>query len=226
MPAATAEIDLAGAVEAPFPGFIPPMLATLATGPFSDPDWLFEVKWDGYRLQAIVNDGVVRTYTRRGLDGATYFPGLLAPATWIAAEQAIVDGEVVALDEDGAPDFGAAPGGDQRPSYRWSGGHHARAARASRYQAFDLLYLDGRSLLRSRSRIASGCSGACSARRPRSASRRTSRPTAWRSTRPPASSGSRASSPSSAAPRTSPGRRSPAWLKIKIRPEQELVVGG
>ena len=145
-PAATAEIDLAGAVEAPFPGFIPPMLATLASGPFSDPDWLFEVKWDGYRLQATINNGVVKTYTRRGLDGATYFPGLLAPASWIAAEQAIVDGEVVALDEKGAPDFGLL---QEAISGLRSGGRAASPGGSRlRYQAFDLLYLDGRSLLR------------------------------------------------------------------------------
>ena len=75
MPAATAEIDLAGAVEAPLPGFVPPMLATLGSTPFSDPDWLFEIKWDGYRLQAIVDDGKVRTYTRRGLDGVHVLSG-------------------------------------------------------------------------------------------------------------------------------------------------------
>ena len=105
-PAATAEIDLAGAVEAKLDGFIPPMLATLATTPFDDPDWLFEIKWDGYRLEAVIDGDRVRTYTRRGQDGATYFPGLLTPTSWIAANQAIVDGEVVALDENGAPDFG------------------------------------------------------------------------------------------------------------------------
>ena len=85
----------------------------------------------------------------------------------------------------------AAPGGDQRPPDR-------RAEPAAdpdgprphlAYQAFDLLYLDGRSLLRSRSRTASGCSGACSGRRTGSASRRTSRPTGSRSTRPRAELG-------------------------------------
>ena len=105
MPAAAAEIDLEGAVEAPLKGFIQPMLATLATNAFDDPDWLFEIKWDGYRLQAVVQDGAVRTFTRRGLDGATYFPGLLANPSWIAAQTAVVDGEVVAVDEQGVPDF-------------------------------------------------------------------------------------------------------------------------
>ncbi len=54
-PAAAAEIDLTGAVAAPMPQRIEPMLATLATKPFSDPDWLFEIKWDGYRVQAVVD---------------------------------------------------------------------------------------------------------------------------------------------------------------------------
>ena len=58
-PAATAAIDLSAAREAPMPRSIEPMLATLATGPFRDEDWLFEVKWDGYRTGAVVRDGRV-----------------------------------------------------------------------------------------------------------------------------------------------------------------------
>src|SRR5690606_20906083 len=46
-PAPVGEVDLSAAPEAPMPDFIPPMAATLASGPFSDPDWLFEIKWDG-----------------------------------------------------------------------------------------------------------------------------------------------------------------------------------
>jgi bifunctional non-homologous end joining protein LigD len=223
-PAATAEIDLAGAVEAPFPGFISPMLATLASGPFSDPDWLFEVKWDGYRLQATINNGVVKTYTRRGLDGATYFPGLLAPASWIAAEQAIVDGEVVALDEDGAPDFSllqeAISGLRSGVRGGSSGGSRLR------YQAFDLLYLDGRSLLRvpleDRKRLL------------RSVLRETPRVRFASHVEADGVAFHQAASEMGlegivAKLRRSSyesGRRSPAWLKIKIRPEQELVVGG
>ena len=60
-PAAEAEIDLAGPEPAIGPpGFIEPMLATLADRPFDDPDWLFEIKWDGYRVEAVVADGKVR----------------------------------------------------------------------------------------------------------------------------------------------------------------------
>jgi bifunctional non-homologous end joining protein LigD len=224
MPAATAEIDLEGAVEAPFPGFISPMLATLTSGPFSDPEWLFEVKWDGYRLQATLNKGVVRTYTRKGLDGATYFPGLLEPATWIAAEQAVVDGEVVALNEDGAPDFGLLQ--EAISGLRTGGrGSSAPAARL-RYQAFDLLYLDGRSLLRvpleDRKRLL------------KSVLRETGRVHFASHIEADGEAFHKAASDLGlegivAKLRRSPyepGKRTPAWLKIKIRPEQELVVGG
>jgi bifunctional non-homologous end joining protein LigD len=222
MPAATAQIDLAGAVEAPLPGFTPPMLATLASAPFSDEDWLFEIKWDGYRIQAIVDDGKVRTYTRRGLDGATYFGDLLAPPTWIGARQAVVDGEVVALDEDGAPDFGLL---QEAISGRRGGGKGAKTAPLV-YQVFDLLYLDGRSLLRvqleDRKRLLR--SVLRDDRRVRFASHVVADGVAFhRAAQERNLEGIVAKLRRS---RYEPGARSPAWLKIKIRPEQELVVGG
>jgi bifunctional non-homologous end joining protein LigD len=231
MPAAAAEIDLEGAVEAPLPKFVPPMLATLATTAFDDPDWLYEIKWDGYRLQAVVDLGKVRTFTRRGLDGETYFPGLLSPASWIAAETAVIDGEVVALDENGAPDFPLLQEAisEFRSGVRGSGARRGSGGRhASRlvYQAFDLLYLDGRSLLRvpldgrkrllrsvlresNRVRYASHVDGdgrafyAAASKMGLEGILAKLRRSTYES-----------------------GRRSPAWLKIKIRPEQELVVGG
>ena len=73
------------------------MNATLATGPFDDPDWLFEVKWDGYRVEAVVRDGRARLWTRRRQDARAYFPDLADATGWIEADEAIVDGEVVAL---------------------------------------------------------------------------------------------------------------------------------
>ena len=78
----------------------------------------------------------------------------------------------------------------------------------------------------SRSRIASGCSRACSSPTRGSGSRRTSSARARPSTRPPASRASRGSSPSSAGRATNRAGDRPAWLKLKVRPEQELVVGG
>ena len=132
-PAAAAEIDLTGAVTAAMPQYVEPMLATLATTPFSDPDWLYEIKWDGFRVQAVVDGGKVRTWTRGLKDAETYFPRLLSPPSWIEARQAIVDGEVVALDEDGRPDFSLLQTRLGQPG-----------AAGLVYQAFDLLYLDGR----------------------------------------------------------------------------------
>ena len=95
------------------------------------------------------------------------------------------------------------------------------------YQAFDLLYLDGRlAARRRRSRTASACSRACSGRTRGSASRPTSRARARPSTRPPPAQGLEGIVAKLRRSRYEPGRRSNAWLKIKIRPEQELVVGG
>ena len=225
MPAAAAEVDLTGAIEAKLPGFVPPMLATLASPkPFDDPDWLFEVKWDGYRIQSIVDRGAVKTFTRKGLDGDTYLRGFLAPPSWINAEEAVVDGEIVAVDESGAPDFGLLQ--EAISERRAGGGGRKRGGARLLYQAFDLLHLDGRSLvgvpledrkrlLRSvlregdRVRFASHVDGDGIAFH-RAAQERRLEGIVAKLRRS----------------RYEPGARSPAWLKIKIRPEQELVVGG
>ncbi|MFL5724816.1 MAG: non-homologous end-joining DNA ligase [Chloroflexota bacterium] len=231
-PAAAAEIDLAGAVAEPLPRFVPPMLATLAANAFDDPDWLFEIKWDGYRLQAVVDGDRVQTYTRRGLDGSTYFPGLLSKPTWIAASTAVVDGEVVALEDDGTPDFNRLQ--EAISGFRGGNGRSPRpspeAAASARshlvYQAFDLLYLDGRSLLRvpleDRKRLLR--SVLLESPRVRYAAHVEGDGRAFHE-----AARQRDLEGIVAKLRRSiyePGRRSNAWLKIKIRPEQELVVGG
>src|SRR5947207_8207078 len=217
-PAAQAEIDLTAAVEKPLPGFLEPMMATLATHPFDSPDWLFEIKWDGYRLEAVVDGENVRTFTRRGNDGSRYFPHLLSPPTWIAAETAVVDGEVVALDPDGAPVFELLQ--------RKISGDVDVATVPLVYMAFDLLYLDGRSLLnvpledrkrllrsvlrpQGRVQFASHLEGEGKAFFEAAKERRLEGMIAKK----------RRS-------RYEPGRRVTTWLKIKVRPEQELVVGG
>jgi bifunctional non-homologous end joining protein LigD len=228
-PAGVAEIDLAGAVAKAMPDRVEPMLATLATKPFSDPDWLFEIKWDGYRVQAVVRDGKVKLWTRSLKDGETYFPKLLSPPTWIDAREAIVDGEVVALDEAGRPDFSLL---QERISQRRAGSGRGDGAApiapvgALAYQVFDLLYLDGRSLLgvplEDRKRLL------------RSVLRETPRvrfaghvvgdgEAFMEAARQQGLEGVVAKLRRS---RYEPGRRTPAWLKLKIRPEQELVVGG
>ena len=223
-PAVQAGIDLSGAVVTPMPTFIEPMNAMLANRPFSDPGWLFEVKWDGYRIEAVVDGGAVRLWTRNQADGEAYFPGLLRPPTWIDASQAIVDGEVVPLDEDGRPDFGLLEERIRSAGARIPGPETGQAPLV--YQAFDLLYLDGRlltgvpleerkRLLRSvlrdhpRVRYASHVDGdgeaffEAAARRDLDGMIAKNRRSLYE-----------------------PGRRAASWLKVKVRPEQEFVVGG
>ncbi len=218
MPPATAAIDLSGAREAPMPRFLEPMKATLATRPFRDEDWLFEVKWDGYRVEAVVRDGKVSLFTRNGHDAEVYFPRLLTPATWIEAREAIVDGEVVALDERGRPDFSLL-------QERISAGRGGRPV-ALVFQAFDLLYLDGRSLLdvplEQRKRLLA----LVVVPTPRvqvAAPIETEGIAFFEAARAQELEGIVAKHRRS---RYEPGRRAPTWLKIKARPEQELVVGG
>ena len=218
MPAGEAEIDLSAAREAPLPKYLEPMSATLASHPFRDPDWLFEVKWDGYRVEAVVRDGTVRLFTRRGNDAETYFPKLLTPPTWIEAREAIVDGEVVALDEQGRPDFSLLQ--ERITSYRT--GRSVPLV----FQAFDLLHLDGRSLLgvplEERKKLLRLVLRESS--KVRFASHIDTEGTAFfEAVRAQRLEGMVAKHRRS---RYEPGRRSPAWLKIKARPEQEFVVGG
>ncbi len=218
-PAATAGIDLSAAREAPLPRYVEPMKATLTTKPFRDDDWLFEIKWDGYRVEAVVRDGDVSLFTRNGNDAAAYFPRLLAPPTWIEAREAIVDGEVVALDGEGRPDFSLL-------QQRISEGRTGRAEGALVYQAFDLLYLDGRSLLdvplEDRKKLLE------LVLRPNARVRYASHVDTegiafFEAVKAQGLEGLVAKLRRS---RYEPGRRVTTWLKLKARPEQELVVGG
>ena len=213
-PAATVEIDLSAAREAPMPRYLEPMKATLATKPFRDEDWLFEVKWDGYRVEAVVRDGVVELFTRNGHNAEAYFPRLLTPPTWIEAREAIVDGEVVALDEAGRPDFGLLEerlGGQAGPVV---------------FQAFDLLHLDGHSLLdvplEQRKRLLEQVLRP-NARVQFARHVETEGAAFFEAAKAQELEGIVAKHRRS---RYEPGKRSPSWLKLKVRPEQELVVGG
>ncbi|HEX9044905.1 MAG TPA: DNA ligase D, partial [Candidatus Limnocylindrales bacterium] len=227
VPAATAELDLSAARAGPFPSFIEPMKATLASDPFSDDDWLFEVKWDGYRVEALVDHGRVRTFTRNGNDAAAYFPGLLDPPTWIAADEAVVDGEVVAIGPDGAPSFELLQTRLKTPGMTSKAGAEGSTGAAQLvYQAFDLLYLDGRSLLAVPLETRKTLLRTVIRDQPRvryadhvvrdgrdfydAAAERGLEGVVAKLRRSP----------------YEPGRRSPAWLKIKARLEQEVVVGG
>lgn len=89
------------------PGFKPPQLATLVDHVPDGGDWLHEAKYDGYRALIGVGGGQARLYTRTGLDWSDKFPALIGAALLLDLDSALIDGEIVMLDADGNPDFGA-----------------------------------------------------------------------------------------------------------------------
>jgi bifunctional non-homologous end joining protein LigD len=206
------------------PVFMPPMLATLVAAPFDDSDWLFEVKWDGFRVEAVVDDGRVRLWTRGEQDAARYFGAFLEPATWIAAGRAVVDGEVIALDDGGEPDFALLQ--DRIRGRGRAAGPVTTAAGSFVFEVFDLLHLDGRSLiaepLEERRRLLASVLRADP--RVRLSEHIVGEGIAFfEAARVRGLEGIMAKDRHSA---YLPGQRSMAWQKVKIRPEQELVVGG
>ncbi|WP_428340776.1 ATP-dependent DNA ligase [Mycobacterium sp.] len=116
-----------------------PMLATHGSvAKLKATQWAFEAKWDGYRLLVDADHGEIRLRSRSGRDLTGEFPQLRSLATDLADHHAVLDGEVVALDASGVPRFSEMQ-------------NRARATRIE-FRAFDLLYLDGRSLLRAKYR--------------------------------------------------------------------------
>ena len=206
----------------PLPELIAPMLA--APGPLPEPDeeWAYEMKWDGVRLVLYVAGGRVRALTRNERDVTSTYPELHALAATLGTRQLVLDGEVVATDADGRISFGAL-----QPRM-----HVARPGKALltnapvTYLAFDVLHLDGVSLLDTpyveRRKLLAGL--------------KLSGPH-WST--PPffAGGGAEAVATSRAqylegvvAKRLSskylPGKRSKDWLKVKNVRAQEVVVGG
>jgi bifunctional non-homologous end joining protein LigD len=133
--------DLLGVRTRAMPAVFRPMLADLAVGPFSDLGWLFEPKLDGLRALALIQDGKVTLLSRNANDITTQYPALVSELAAQPAAQVVLDGEIVALDEDGLPSFQVL---QQRM-------HLTRPADIQRHDAktpvfyyvFDVLYLDG-----------------------------------------------------------------------------------
>ncbi|MGZ5410791.1 MAG: non-homologous end-joining DNA ligase, partial [Aeromicrobium sp.] len=229
-----ANIDLAGSQEAPLPDFVEPMKATSGDKPFDDPDWMFELKLDGYRIEAVVDNGKVRLWTRNKQDAARYFPDLAsAKPTWINADTAIVDGEVVALDAEGRPTFSLL---QDRAGMGRFGPRPADANRSRKrdddfvapvvYYVFDLIYHDGRLLtdvpLEQRKRLLR------SVLREHNSVRFGSHVDGDGKALYDvvAEQGLEGLIAKLRTSRYEPGRRSKSWLKVKIRREQEVVVVG
>jgi bifunctional non-homologous end joining protein LigD len=103
------EIDIAellkGAPGSALPKNIKPMKATLVNEPFDNPDWLYEVKWDGYRAIATVDKGTATLISRNNLPFDKFYPIIKQLKTWKL--NTVVDGEIVVLNDKGLSDFGA-----------------------------------------------------------------------------------------------------------------------
>jgi bifunctional non-homologous end joining protein LigD len=131
----------ANPTKRPMPTAIYPMLATSIDKPFDGPDWLFEIKWDGYRAVAFIEGGKVRLVSRNQIELTHRYPELKDLAKAVKAKTAILDGEVVALDDEGRPSFSLM---QQRTGFRPGGKRGPTNSQVSvLYFAFDLLYLDG-----------------------------------------------------------------------------------
>jgi bifunctional non-homologous end joining protein LigD len=210
--------------------YVPPMLATAGSMPpvADQHKWSYEMKWDGVRAVAYVNSGELALFGRSGRDFTTIYPEVSGLATAFAGRTAVLDGEVVAFDELGRPSFETL---QQRMHGLTTGARSRRrgtpgALPPVSYLVFDLLYVDGRSLL------------------PRPYTDRRSALDAlelagpnWQV--PPVFDGMGQAALDTSVhqhlegvvakrhdSRYEPGRRSQAWVKIKNFRTQEVVIGG
>jgi len=117
------------------PGFVKPQLAQLVEQVPSGAKWLYEIKFDGYRLLCRIDSGQVQLLTRSGRDWTSKFKFLAKSAAKIAAKNALIDGELVYIDEDGGSHFQKL----QNAISEKKDDHLV-------YYAFDLLFLDGKDL--------------------------------------------------------------------------------
>jgi bifunctional non-homologous end joining protein LigD len=125
--------DGSDAPKGPMPRNVKPMLATPVSQPFDRPNWLFEIKWDGYRAIAEVRRQGVRLYSRKGLAFEERFAPIVDALEYLGHE-AVLDGEVVVVDQTGKAQFQLLQ-------------QYQNTRKGSLiYYIFDLLYLDGHDL--------------------------------------------------------------------------------
>ena len=186
------------------------MLATLAPTLPAGKEWAYEVKWDGYRTIAVKDGPRAALYSRNLKDFSKTYPSIASAVARLSVNSAVIDGEVVAIDEAGRPSFQAL--------------HHSEA-HALVFYAFDLLYCDGRDLTRE----------PWTARRDALAGLELM-PPILRSDPLPGTPeqieeavrglGLEGLVAKRTDSRYDPGRRSRAWIKVKFQQRQEFVVGG
>lgn len=139
------QITITGLDKTPMPQIVNPMLATLVDKPFSDAEWLFEYKWDGVRAICYLKDGKAHFVSRHGKEMGFRYPELASVTQSVQAKQAILDGEIVALDERGRPDFQLLQsriGVEAELDIKRLSEEHPVV-----YYAFDLLYYNGFNLM-------------------------------------------------------------------------------
>jgi bifunctional non-homologous end joining protein LigD len=196
----------------PQAGDLAPMLATEGSvDKLKSTQWAFEGKWDGYRVLVDANRGKLNLRSRRGRDVTDEYPQFEALAADLADHHVILDGEAVALDESGVPSFGEMQ-------------NRARSTRLE-YWAFDILHLDGRSLLRAkysdRRRLLEALAKSGGLIVPDQLPG--DGPEAMEHARKQRWEGVVAKKRDST---YQPGRRSSSWIKDKIWNTQEVVIGG
>ncbi|OMC41733.1 ATP-dependent DNA ligase [Mycobacterium sp. GA-1841] len=196
----------------PEPKDFSPMLATEGSvAKLKATGWAFEGKWDGYRLLVEADHGGLQLRSRRGRDVTAEYPQFEALAADLADHHVVLDGEAVALDDSGVPSFREMQ-------------NRARSTRVE-FWAFDILWLDGRSLLRAKysdrrkllEALAAG--GRLIVPEPLAGDG----PEAMEHARENRFEGVVAKKRDST---YQPGRRSAAWIKDKIWNTQEAVIGG
>jgi bifunctional non-homologous end joining protein LigD len=199
------------------------MKAVAGELPHDDPIWSYEIKWDGVRILADVAPGHVQLWSANGNDVTASYPELEGLPTSVGGRAAVLDGEVVALDDAGRPSFGVL----QRRMHIADRREAARRAEETPvvYQLFDILVLDGNDLtelpLTDRRRVLEGLvePGPCCQLSP-----------AYPDGRALLEAADRLGLEGIVAKRIDSrylvGKRSPVWRKVKVRREQEFVVGG
>jgi bifunctional non-homologous end joining protein LigD len=211
----------------PLPRDIRPMLATLGELPKDDEAWAYEFKWDGIRAIATVDGGRIRIESRNGNDLTHSFPELRALGEQLGSRRVVLDGEIVAFDDAGHPRFQLL-----QPRIHAADAHKATALAAEQpvvYVLFDVLYLDGTSLL--------ALPYVERRRRLEDLGLLATKPAHWTLSPRFAGPGADVLHASQAqglegvlAKRLDspylPGKRSPSWTKVKNLRTQEVIVGG
>src|SRR6516165_5826914 len=124
--------NIAGARKSKLPAFVQPQLATLVDSVPQGDDWVYEIKFDGYRVLCRIDKGRATFLTREGQDWTRRFGSLVDAAKHLPVDQALLDGEVVALEENGKTNFQLLQNSLRQDN-----------PATLVYFVFDLLYLDG-----------------------------------------------------------------------------------